>query len=298
MSRNHKIAGIGEILWDLFPDGRRLGGAPVNFAAHCHQLGCEAYPVSMVGPDLVGLRTRDRLAELKMSDRFIQESSDLPTGRVLVTVDGAGKPTYTILENVAWDGLVFSPELGELAASLDAACFGVLAQRSPITRKTIGQFLSAMPQESIRICDVNLREPFFSKEIVEGSLKQASILKLSDEELPVLADYFQLEGSVVEQLKALHQQFALTHVAYTRGGEGSLIISADEVNECAGIPVKPVDTVGAGDSFTAALACGLLRQWPLERVNSFANRVASFVCSQKGATPNLPAELLDEMNQD
>lgn len=297
MSRNHKIAGIGEILWDMFPDGRRLGGAPVNFAAHCHQMGCEAYPVSAVGPDRVGKRTRDRLAELKMSDDFIQESPDLPTGRVLVTIDGAGKPTYNILENTAWDDLIFTPALGELAESLDAACFGVLAQRSPKTRKAIGQFISAMPQEAIKICDVNLREPYFSKEIVEDSLEQASLLKLSDEELPVLADYFQLEGSIVEQLEALRHQFALTHVAYTRGGEGSLIVSAEEVNECAGFRVKPIDTVGAGDSFTAALACGLMNEWPLESVNIFANRVASFVCSQKGATPKLPAELLDEMNQ-
>ena len=296
MSKDHKIVGIGEVLWDMFSDGSRLGGAPLNFAAHCHQFGCEAYPVSSIGRDRVGERTRNRLAEMRMSDVFIQESSELPTGRVLVTVDGAGKPTYQIIENVAWDDLLFTPELERLAGSLDAVCFGTLAQRSPKTRKAIGQFLAAMTSKSLKVYDVNLREPFFSQEIVSLSLEQATILKLSDEELPVLASYFQLTGNVREQLSHLRDQFELTHVAYTRGGEGSLIVSLEEVDECAGFPVKPVDTVGAGDSFTAAFTYGLMEQWPLAQVNSFANRVASFVCSQKGATPQLPMELVSEMS--
>ncbi|MDQ8189901.1 carbohydrate kinase family protein [Roseibacillus persicicus] len=297
MSKNHKIAGIGEILWDMFPDGSRLGGAPVNFASHCHQLGCEAYPVSVVGRDRVGVKTRERLGQLNMSDKYVFDSMDLPTGRVLVLLDSEGKPSYEILEEVAWDDLVFTPELCELSTSLDAACFGTLAQRSPRTRRAIHKFLEVMPARSLRIYDVNLRQPFFSKELVENSLKVANVLKLSDEELPVLAEYFQLEGAIVDQLKALRSQFGLSHVAYTRGGDGSLIVSAGQVDECAGVPVTLVDTVGAGDSFTAALTFGLLNQWPLDEVNLYANQVASFVCSQKGATPRIPSRLVREMVQ-
>ena len=251
--------------------------------------------VSSIGHGRLGERTRNRLSELKMSDAFIQDSPELPTGRVLVSVDGEGKPTYNILENVAWDDLVFTSKLGELAGSLDAVCFGTLAQRLPKTREVIRQFLAATPPEALKVFDVNLRESFFSQEIVESSLEQANILKLSDDELPVIAGYFQLEGSVEEQLKALRQRFHLTHVAYTRGEAGSLIVSAEKVDECSGFPVKPVDTVGAGDSFTAALTHGLRLQWPLEEVNIFANKVASFVCSQKGATPDLPKEFLKEL---
>lgn len=282
----------------MFPDGSRLGGAPVNFAIHCDQLGSQAYPVSVVGSDRLAQRTRERLAELKVSAEFIQENATLGTGRVLVTVDRAGKPSYNILENMAWDELSFTPALGELASTLDAVCFGTLGQRSPRAKEAIREFLAAMPTQSLKVCDVNLRESFYSRELLESSLQQANILKLSDEELPILAEYFRLSGSTVEQLNALRKQFALTHVAYTRGGEGSLLIGYEEINECAGFPVTPVDTVGAGDSFTAALTSGLMKQWSLPRVNDFANRVAAFVCSQKGATPRLPDGLLNEMNQD
>ncbi len=286
------IAGIGEILWDMFPDGGRLGGAPTNFACHCHQLGAEAYPVSCVGDDDLGQETLAQLKQLGVSARYLQESAEHETGRVLVSLDEGGKPSYEILEGVAWDFLTFTPEWKALAHSLDAVCFGVLSQRSTQTRETIYRFLKEMPEKAIRIFDVNLREPFFSKAPVEESLRLASILKLSDEELPVLARYFDLSGDVKNQLSRLRERFDLDLIAYTRGPDGSLLLSAEGVNETSGLSITAVDSVGAGDSFTAALCTGLLAGMSLPEVNTFANKVAAFVCSRHGACPELPAYLI------
>jgi len=291
MSAKPKIAGIGEILWDMFPDGGRLGGAPTNFACHCQQLGGETYPVSCVGNDELGRQTLAALKQLSVNADFVQQSSTHPTGRVLVSLDAAGKPTYDILEDVAWDHLEFTPELGALAETLDAACFGVLSQRSERSRKTVRTFLCAMPERSLRIFDVNLRAQFFSKQRIEESLQLATVLKLSDEELPVLAGYFDLNGEVTDQLSTLRDRFQLNLVAYTRGRDGSLLIGTDEVNEAPGLEVRAVDSVGAGDSFTAALCMGLLKGLSLSEVNTFANKVAAFVCSRKGACPKLPGHL-------
>ncbi|MDF1739753.1 MAG: carbohydrate kinase [Verrucomicrobiales bacterium] len=290
-NRNPKptIAGIGEILWDLFPDGKRLGGAPTNFACHCHQLGAISYPVSCIGGDQLGQKTREQLEQLGIDAGFLQENSALETGRVVVSLNQQKKLTYQIIENVAWDHLLFTPDLKPLAHSLDAACFGILSQRSTTTRETIRKFLGEMPEGSLKILDVNLRKPYFSKELIEESLQLATILKLSDEELPVLADFFDLKGEVVEQLSSLRERFDLDLVAYTRGPDGSVLLDRDDYNECPGTPVEVVDSVGAGDAFTAALCTGLLQQWPLYEVNAFAGRVAAFVCANYGATPILPS---------
>lgn len=288
-----KIAGVGELLWDMLPDGARLGGAPANFACHCYQLGAEAYPVSRVGDDDLGLEAQAGLEKLGVSAKFVQESATHLTGRVLVSLDAAGKPSYEIIADVAWDHLEFTSELKTLATSLDAACFGVLAQRSFMSRETIRTFLRHMPEQAYKILDVNLREPFFSKELVDESLQLATILKLSDEELPILASYFSIVGSPIEQLIALRSRFDLDLVAYTCGRDGSILISPKEIDENPGCEATAVDSVGAGDSFTAALCVGLLRGESLASVNTFANRVAAFVCSQEGATPKLPATLTE-----
>ncbi|MDF1814649.1 MAG: carbohydrate kinase [Verrucomicrobiales bacterium] len=291
MKPNHKIAGIGEILWDMFPGEGRLGGAPSNFACHCHQLGSDAFPVSCVGDDELGLQTQKELERLGVSSEFVEQNPDYPTGRVQVSLDEAGKPSYEILDDMAWDHLEFTPEMQALAETLDAACFGILSQRSPGSRNTIQRFLRAMPEDSLRIFDVNLRGHFYSIQQVEVSLRIATILKLSDEELPILADYFDLSGSVTDQLAKLREKFELDLVAYTRGRAGSLLIGEREINESVGLEVTARDSVGAGDSFTAALCTGLLKGMRLSEVNAFANRVASFVCSQKGACPKLPDSL-------
>ena len=286
-----RIAGIGEILWDVFPEGGRLGGAPTNFACHCRQLGNEAFPVSCVGDDDLGRQTRLELERLGVSDEFLQTSDTHPTGRVLVSLDASGKPSYEILENVAWDHLRFTPEMRELAESLDAACFGILSQRADESRETIHAFLRHMPAGSLKILDVNLRADFFTAERIEGSLHLASVLKLSDEELPVLAGFFELKGNMTDQMETLRERFDLDLVACTRGSEGSLLVSAEETVSAAAVEVEAIDSVGAGDSFTAALCTGLLRKQPPSHINRFANAVAAFVCSRPGACPRLPRSL-------
>jgi len=284
------VVGIGEILWDVFPEGKKLGGAPLNFSHHCGQLGASAHPVSAVGADADGAEIRQILASKNLPDAQVQTDTAHPTGRVNVTLQN-GKPTYEILAEVAWDYIRFDQNLRDLASRADAVCFGSLAQRSPVSRATIQAFLEAMRPEALRIFDVNLRQNFYSKEILETSLRHANIFKLSDEELPTLAGFFDLSGQVLEQLQALRRIFDLRLVAYTRGGEGSLLVTANETSDHLGIPTEVVDTVGAGDSFTATLCMGLLQNLPLGEINQRACRVAAFVCSQSGATPNLPPHI-------
>ncbi|MBK1829787.1 carbohydrate kinase [Verrucomicrobiaceae bacterium R5-34] len=289
-----KVAGLGELLWDVFPHGKRLGGAPANFACHCRQLGLNAVPVSSVGFDELGMEATSQLNELGLDTSYVQVTKDYPTGRVLVDLDETGKPHYQILEDVAWDHLRYTDALDSLARSTDAVCFGVLAQRCEKTRETIHDFLLQMRHSTLKILDVNLRAPYFSRELVQNSLGLANIVKLSDEELPVLAEYFSFSGDVYTQLEALRRGFALQLVVYTRGADGSVLMAEDEVVETKGVKVQPVDTVGAGDSFTAAICTGLLQKRSLHETNIFANRVAAYVCSRYGATPKLPQELIHE----
>jgi fructokinase len=279
------------MLWDVFPEGKKLGGAPLNFSHHCGQLGASAHPVSAVGADADGAEIRQILASKNLPDAQVQTDTAHPTGRVNVTLQN-GKPTYEILAEVAWDYIRFDQNLRDLASRADAVCFGSLAQRSPVSCATIQAFLGAMRTEALRIFDVNLRQNFYSKEILETSLRHANIFKLSDEELPTLARFFDLTGQVLNQLQALRGMFDLRLVAYTRGGEGSLLVTANETSDHPGIPTEVVDTVGAGDSFTATLCMGLLQNLPLAEINRRACQVASFVCSQSGATPQLPSNLI------
>ncbi len=281
------VIGLGEILWDVFPEGKKLGGAPLNFSHHCAQLGAEAYPVSTVGADAEGAEIRQILASNNLPDLHVQTDPAHPTGRVNVTLKD-GKPTYEILRHVAWDNIQFTPILAGLAARADAACFGSLAQRNSVSREAIHAFLDAMRSDALRIFDINLRQDFYSREIVESSLSRANILKLSDEELPVLAAMFDLPGDALAQLHRLRELFDLRLLAYTRGGSGSLLLSANETSDHPGLRCEVVDTVGAGDSFTATLCTGLLKKLPLAEINSRANQVAAFICSQAGATPTLP----------
>ena len=286
MAKAPVVVGIGEMLWDVFPEGKKLGGAPLNFSHHCGQLGASAHPVSAVGADADGAEIRQILASKNLPDVQVQTDTGHPTGRVNVTLQN-GKPTYEILAEVAWDYIRFDQNLRDLASRADAVCFGSLAQRSPVSRATILAFLEAMRPEALRIFDVNLRQNFYSREILETSLRHANIFKLSDEELPTLASFFDLSGEVLDQLQALRQMFDLRLVAYTRGGEGSLLVTANEASDHPGFPTEVIDTVGAGDSFTATLCMGLLQNLPLAEINRRACQVASFVCSQSGATPQL-----------
>nr|WP_281384371.1 carbohydrate kinase [Pelagicoccus albus] len=274
----------------MFPNHKRLGGAPANFACHVQQLGPSAYPVSCVGADELGDEIFTHLSRLGVDTVYVTEVPDSRTGIVDVVLK-FGKPTYEIHEDVAWDHIPFTAELSELAEKLDAVCFGSLSQRSEVSKRTIQSFLGKMREGALKIFDVNLRQSYFSAGLLEDSLKLANVLKLSDEELPVLADMFELEGSVQQQLAQLADRFSLRLVAYTRGPEGSLLYTPEESDDFPGIEVQAVDTVGAGDSFTATLCVGLLLGKPLSEVNRFANEVAAYVCSQKGATPGFPLQM-------
>lgn len=291
MRRN--IVGIGEVLWDLLPGGRQLGGAPANFTYHARALGAEARLISRVGQDDLGREALERLSRLGIPTGCVEVDGELPTGTVGVTVSADGQPHYQIHEHVAWDAIQGEAAGRDAVSSADAVCFGSLAQRSEISRKAIQSLLAATPPSALRIFDINLRQHYYSGAVIEESLNLANVLKVNDAELPLLAKLFQLAGDVRAQIRQLAQQFQLRCVAYTRGGSGSLLFAAAEGrwSDQPGVAATVVDTVGAGDSFTATMTLGLLAAWDLDDINAHANRVAAFVCSSAGATPELPAAL-------
>jgi fructokinase len=282
---------VGEVLWDLLPGGAQLGGAPANFACHARALGADAGIVTRVGRDALGREVLERLSAAGLPAGLVQLDERAPTGTVTVRLEPGGVPCFTIHEGVAWDGLLASDEALAAAARADAVCFGSLAQRCEPARGSIRRLVAATRSDALRIFDVNLRQPFYSRETLDESLRLANVLKLNDGELPVLASLYGLDGSVDEQLDALAGRFELRLVALTRGGHGSRLRGPAGASDHPGIEAAVRDTVGAGDAFTAALAMGLLLGWPLERTNARANEVAAFVCSCAGATPPLPPQL-------
>ncbi len=284
------VIGIGEVLWDLLPKGKKLGGAPVNFAYHAHAIGAQGVVVSSVGSDDLGNEIRSALEKRRLETSFLQTHSKLPTGTVSVDLDSSGVPQYVINENVAWDAVNWEEDLTELARAADAVCFGTLAQRSFITRSTIHAFLQHTSDECLRIFDLNLRQSYYSPAIIEISLGFASILKLNEEEWPIVADAVKVSRQVPSGAQELLEKYELDLVAITRGSAGSILVTADGIDEQPAADVKVVDTVGAGDAFTAALTVGLLRGLSLGEAHIRATRLAGFVCTQHGATPSIPAE--------
>ena len=294
-SRRYFCIGLGEVLWDLLPGGRQLGGAPANFAYHAHALGAESLVVSRVGRDDLGRDLLERLNALGLATSGISVDPVAPTGSVSVTLDPSGQPAYTIHTDVAWDFLEAGPEVLRVAAGADAVCFGTLAQRHPVARESIRRVLQATRPEALRIFDINLRQRFWSREVIVESLALANVLKLNDEELPILAEMLGGSGDDDHGLLArLAQRFDLRAVALTRGARGSLVWTADRSWNWPGSDLKVADTVGAGDSYTAALALGLLSGKSPEDILRIAHRVADFVCTQPGATPPMPADFTAE----
>ena len=290
------VVGIGELLWDVFRGGKTLVGAPVNFARHCNQLGASGYPVSCVGADENGAELMEGLASLRMDSAYVSKDYHHDTGSVQVTLDENGTPSYDIREGVAWDVLGISEKLEAMAPIVDAVYFGSLAQRHSVSRATILAFLGKISPQALKLFDVNLRQDYFSQSILQESLEQVTVFKLSDEELPVLADLFALEGSVEAQLLVLEERFELDCIAYTRGANGSLLLSRAELSDHPGCPTEMVDSVGAGDAFAATLCLGLIAGWPLSKLNENANQVAAYFCSQRGATPDLPIYLVNRIS--
>ena len=285
------LVGLGEILWDMLPEGKQLGGAPANFAYHAKELGAKGLVVSCLGNDELGKEILNLLEQLGLNSDYIAVNGEHPTGTVTVKLDENGKPDYTIHENVAWDYIPFSNRLSELAPIVDAVCFGSLCQRCEVSRRTVREFLAATKPACLRIFDINFRQSYFDVETVEALLKISNVLKINDEELLVLARMLGITGAEREILTGLTECFSLKLIALTKGDKGSCLFADDKISDHPGFTVEVADSVGAGDAFTAALAVGMLQGNQLDDINEHANRVASFVCSKNGATPKLPGAI-------
>lgn len=289
----YHVVGIGEILWDVFPDGPRFGGAPANFscsAAELAQTQAHVAMVSAVGDDDLGTKAIESLKQRGV-DTSILQINEHGTGKVDVKLDDAGIATYHFADDRAWDHLAWNDKLSGLAARCDAVCFGTLGQRGQQSRETIRNFVTATPADALRILDVNLRSPFYDEQTIRESLSLANVLKLNDDELPLLAEMHALSGESVDVMRQLADAYQLRYVALTRGSRGAVIVSEHSVSDLSGIPTQVVDTVGAGDAFTAAMTLGLLSGASLETVNQNAIKVASYVCSRAGATMTFPDDL-------
>lgn len=289
------IVGLGEVLYDMLPDGRQLGGAPVNVACHACSLGADGIPVSCVGSDDNGRDLRRDLKRLGMPVDYVSVSDDYPTGTVDIDLDDNGVPSYTIHRPVAWDALVWTRKLESLAQRTDAVCFGTLAQREAQSRQVIRKFVISTGDACLRVYDVNLRQEDYCEEVVRLSLHISNVVKLNHEELPVILKFAGIDPDTPDPLRDLCRQWQLRTVALTRGGEGSTMVSGEASVTESSRPVGIVDTVGAGDAFTAAMTLGLLNRHPLPVVNRAAARVAEYVCAQPGATPALPPDLVEKV---
>jgi fructokinase len=289
------IVGIGEILWDVFPDGPQFGGAPANFACTAAELTAgemDVFAVGSVGRDDLGTQAIKLLKSHGVNISCVS-TTEFPTGRVNVTLDDAGVPSFEIATNTAWDNVPWSSDLAQLAARADAVCFGTLAQRSPLSRATIRKFLEHTRPDCLRILDINLRPPFWNEAVVVDSLQLANILKLNDTEIEAVLESAKYDGRTLDELtQIMMDKFLLDLTAITRGPDGATLIRrSGERSDQPSPPTKVVDTVGAGDAFTAALTIGLLNGAALDDINAWAIRVAAFVCTQAGGTPHFPAEL-------
>lgn len=287
-----QIVGLGEILWDIFPDKTRFGGAPANYACAVAALTDKAdvYMVAGVGNDELGQQAVHELQQRNIQTDGLQFRPN-PTGQVNVRLNKAGNAEYTFADDAAWDDLQWNDSLQQLAHNTDVVCFGTLGQRSTESSATIQSFVENVPDSGLKIFDVNLRPPFFNDDTIRQSLALANVLKLNEEELPLVAQLSGVSGSQNELLQQIADTWQLRTIALTLGAEGAVLLHGGQVVSTAGIPTTIADTVGAGDSFTAALTIGLLNDWPIKEIGERATQVAAYVCSQPGATPDFPSAL-------
>ncbi len=291
---NDMVVGMGEALWDVLPEGKKIGGAPANFAYHVSQFGLPSCVVSAVGDDALGREIVENFTS-KGLNQLIAEVP-YPTGTVQVEIDQAGIPQYDIKENVAWDNIPYTDQLESLAKRTKAVCFGSLAQRNVVSRETINRFLDAMPQtdDSLVVFDVNLRQGFYNKEILCNSMSRCNILKINDEELVTVSRMFGYPGiDLQDKCWILLGKYNLKMLILTCGINGSYVFTPGNVSFQPTPKVEVADTVGAGDSFTAAFISSILKGRSVQEAHSRAVRTSAYVCTKKGAMPILPAELTD-----
>ena len=290
------VVGMGEALWDMLPEGRKLGGAPANFAYHVSQFGLDSRVVSAVGDDELGNEILANFAEKQLECQI--EKVAYPTGTVLVTLDEKGVPCYEIKEGVAWDNIPYTSALENLAKQTRAVCFGSLAQRNAVSRETINRFIDEMPQDEnvLKIFDINLRQHFYSKELIEASLKKSNVLKINDEELVVVGEMFGF-ADIDSQDKCwiLLAKYNLKMLILTCGTEGSYVFTPGEVSFLETPQVQVAYTVGAGDSFTGAFVAAILNGQTVKDAHRLAVDVSAFVCTQNGAMPELSEELKNRL---
>ena len=293
---NNIIVGMGEALWDVLPEGKKIGGAPANFAYHVSQFGFDSRVVSAIGDDKLGNEILENFDEKKLN--YLIEKVPYPTGTVQVELDPNGVPMYDIKENVAWDNIPFSPALKELAKNTRSVCFGSLAQRSVVSRETINSFLDAMPSGDgqCKIFDVNLRQGFYTKEILCNSMTKCNILKINDEELVTVSRMFGYPGiDLLDKCWILLAKYNLKMLILTCGVNGSYVFTPGEISFVETPQVEVADTVGAGDSFTATFVAAVLKGKPVAEAHKLAVEVSAFVCTQNGAMPELPAYLKEQL---
>ena len=293
MNEQFTVVGMGEALWDMLPEGKQMGGAPANFAYHVSQFGFDSYVASAVGNDDLGREILSNYHEKQLS--HVIATVPYPTGTVQVELDAEGVPCYNIKEGVAWDNIPYTTALDELAHRTRAVCFGSLAQRSIVSRETINSFLDAMPKEgTLKIFDINLRQNFYTKEIVRSSMRKCNILKINDEELVTISRMFGYPGiDLQDKCWLLLGKYNLRMLILTCGVNGSYVFTPGKVSFVE-TPIVPVaDTVGAGDSFTAAFTAFILRGASIEEAHKRAVEVSAYVCTQNGAMPILPRNLIE-----
>lgn len=284
------VIGIGEALWDMLPEGKKLGGAPANFAYHASQFGLEGLAVSAIGQDKLGEEIVEALEEHQLP--YHLDRVDYPTGTVQVTLDSRGVPQYEIKTGVAWDNIPYTKELAQLARQCQAVCFGSLAQRSPVSRESIGLFLDAVPEDCLKVFDINLRQDFYNKEVLDASFRCCDILKINDEELVVMARLFNLPGLALEEkCRYLIKEYKLKMLILTCGVNGSYVFYEGGMSFLDTPKVQVADTVGAGDSFTGAFVGSLLTGKSVTEAHETAVKVSAYVCTQSGAMPIVPDNL-------
>ena len=290
------IVGMGEALWDVLPEGKKIGGAPANFAYHVSQFGFNSRVVSAVGDDKLGNEILENFSEKNLN--FMIEKVPYPTGTVQVELDAEGVPCYDIKEGVAWDNIPFTPALEELAKQTRAVCFGSLAQRSVVSRETINKFLDAMPDDGgqLRIFDINLRQSFYTKEILCNSMERCNILKINDEELVTVSRMFGYPGiDLQDKCWILLAKYNLKMLILTCGVNGSYVFTPGEISFVETPKVEVADTVGAGDSFTATFVAAILKGKKVSEAHKLDVDASAFVCTQYGAMPVFPLELKQQM---